>query len=191
MATATDVRRRALQRIQRLYKNNQLEQATFLLFLGDRAYDKRKYMKATENYRCALNLYDNGNHSKEEEASHFGELAIMWDYYNQPEEAMKCYKKAVEIKQALYSKSHPKLAAALSNLEVPVRGHSLRFFFQRQIMNDKKPMSRYKVMQRYLKVLKTERAFSCGKTPEVINVLHAFCFFWRKSHNLEKVIKYK
>ena len=111
----------ALVLIEKENKQNSLEGAQLLSYLGNLYLATGKYAQAEEQVGMALSIRENLV-SKDSElmAASFNDLGLVYSVSN-PKKALTYYEKALEIYERIHGKAHPKTAIANTNIGLVYR----------------------------------------------------------------------
>ena len=111
----------ALVLIEKENKQNSLEGAQLLSYLGNLYLATGKYAQAEEQVGMALSIRENLV-SKDSElmAASFNDLGLVYSVSN-PKKALTYYEKALEIYERIHGKDHPKTAIANTNIGLVYR----------------------------------------------------------------------
>ena len=102
--------------IEKENKQNSLEGAQLLSYLGNLYLATGKYAQAEEQLGMALSIRENlVNKDSEMIAASYNDLGLVYSVSN-PKKALTYYEKALEIYQRIHGKNHPKTAIANTNI---------------------------------------------------------------------------
>jgi CHAT domain-containing protein/Flp pilus assembly protein TadD len=106
-------------------KENGLEAAQALSFLGQAYINTGKYNQAEEQLQMALSLREKESKDSEIIAASYNDLGLVYSFMQNNDRALEYYEKALAIYQKIHGNEHPKIAIANTNIGVIYRNMEL------------------------------------------------------------------
>jgi len=117
---------KALEQFQLAGKENSLENAQAVSYLGQTYINTGKYLQAEEHLQRALALRQNlMNDANEVIAASYNDLGLVYSFMADNDKALDFYEKALTIYEKMHGNDHPKIAIANTNMGVVYRNSEL------------------------------------------------------------------